>query len=277
MEPVCHTQSLGRFAENFRDKRYAALTDTRIVNHLIGKETIGVYPLLTDNTSWFIVADFDETSAAKKSWEDECRTFLDACSAHDLPAYLERSRSGKGGHVWVFFDQPYPARKSRKLLLHLLEISGIISPFDKNSNYDRLFPNQDAHSGKGLGNLIALPLQHKALAVGNTGFIDPATMVMYPDQWNVVASIKRVPIEHLEKLFHAMLPDPDADVKQSSAVTNTLEIDLSNEIKLRRRQLTPSIVQFVRESLNFVNAEYVIKKRLGKSTWGIAPYHKNIE
>jgi hypothetical protein len=76
--------------------------------------------------------------------------------------------------VWIFFESAYPAYKSRKIILHILEIAGIISAFDKNSNYDRLFPNQDYHSGKGLGNLIALPLQGKALENKNSCFIDPA-------------------------------------------------------------------------------------------------------
>jgi hypothetical protein len=145
--------------KDFPDKSFAQLTEQRIINHLTGKEVIGLYPLLPDNTSWLIVADFDETQSGKQSWQDECRTFIQACEGFNLPVYLERSRSGKGGHVWLFFDAAYPAYKSRKILLYILEKAKIISPFNKNSNYDRLFPNQDYHSGKGLGNLIALPLQ----------------------------------------------------------------------------------------------------------------------
>jgi hypothetical protein len=120
------------------------------LNHLSGREVIGLYPLLPDNSSWFIAADFDESESGKINWQDEVKKFIDACEKYNLPVYLERSRSGRGGHVWMFFENSYPAFKSRKIMLHILESTGIISPFDKNSNYDRLFPNQDSHSGKGI-------------------------------------------------------------------------------------------------------------------------------
>ena len=77
---------------------------------------MGLYPLLQNNTSWFIAADFDELN-----WVDECRSFLKICEEHSLSAYLERSRSGKGGHVWIFFEEPYEAFRSRKIVLTLLE------------------------------------------------------------------------------------------------------------------------------------------------------------
>jgi hypothetical protein len=113
---------------------------------------------LKDNTTWFIAADFD-----KQNWTEECLLFLKACAENGIPAYLERSKSGEGGHVWIFFEKPYPAIRSRKLLTTLLEQVGIFSVFDKGSSFDRLFPNQDFLSGKGLGNLIALPFNKPAL------------------------------------------------------------------------------------------------------------------
>jgi len=83
---------------------------------------------------------------------------LNVCNENEIPAYLERSRSGQGGHIWIFFEQPYPSVRSRKIILSLLEKSGIFSVFDKSSSFDRLFPNQDFLSGKGLGNLIKISL-----------------------------------------------------------------------------------------------------------------------
>jgi hypothetical protein len=145
----------GGSIQSFQDKTLSSLTDDQITRHLNGDHFIGIYPLLKDNTSWFIAADFD-----KANWIEECRTFLTFCHDQVLPAYLERSRSGKGGHVWLFFDRPYPARKSRKIIITMLEKTGLFSSFDKNSSFDRLFPNQDSLSGKGFGNLIALPLNH---------------------------------------------------------------------------------------------------------------------
>lgn len=112
--------------------------------------------------------------------------------------------------MWIFFNSNYSAYKSRKIILHILEFAGIISPFDKNSNYDRLFPNQDYHSGKGLGNLVALPLQQRALENKNSCFIDPNSLAPFDDQWVFLQKIQRVTIEHLDKILlkvQLMLPE----------------------------------------------------------------------
>src|SRR6266568_8277411 len=99
----------GGTLKDFPDKQYAPLTDERIINHLNGKEVIGIYPLLHDNTSWFIAADFDQSTSKNKSWIDDCRLFIAECEKHQLPVHLERSRSGTGGHIWMFFEHPYRA------------------------------------------------------------------------------------------------------------------------------------------------------------------------
>src|SRR5690606_25415688 len=124
------------------------LSEMEVAKHLKGLQQVGIYPLLQDNTSWFLVADFD-----KSDWKEQALKFLEACTAKNVPAYLERSRSGNGEHVWIFFESPYPANNSRKLFTLILEQCGAFSPFDKSSSFDRLFPNQDRLSGKGLGNL----------------------------------------------------------------------------------------------------------------------------
>jgi len=141
----------GGTIQTYPDKQLSALTNEQILKHLNGDQFIGIYPLMKDNTSWFIAADFD-----KADWIEDCRLLIQVCEKNGLPAYLERSRSGKGGHVWLFFERPYPAVKSRKIIFRLMEQLGFISAFDKNSSFDRVFPNQDYLSGKGFGNLIAL-------------------------------------------------------------------------------------------------------------------------
>lgn len=135
-------KSKGGTLKDFRNKQYAPLTGKRILNHLEGKEILGIYPLLQDNTSWFIAADFDQSVAKSRSWMDDCRAFILECEKYDLAVYLERSRSGTGGHVWMFFEEPYPAFKSRQLFIHILKSSGIISGGDQTSNFDRLFPTR---------------------------------------------------------------------------------------------------------------------------------------
>lgn len=192
-----HKMKGGTF-KDYQDKSYLPLSDQSLLKHLTGSELIGIYPLLQDNTSWFIAADFDN-----KSWAEECLTFINICKENGIPAYLERSRSGKGGHVWIFFDKPYPAFRSRKVLISLLEQAGIFSSFDKSSSFDRLFPNQDFHSGKGLGNLIALPLHKPALEEGNSCFINEE-LKPYPDQWEFLSTIQRVKTSHLDGIYNSL-------------------------------------------------------------------------
>ncbi len=279
-EEFAKHKASGGTLKDFPNKEFSKLTEQRIINHLSGKEVIGLYPLLADNSSWFIVADFDQSLTSKKSWIEECRIFIIACNQLKLPAYLERSRSGKGGHVWIFFTSNYPANKSRAIILHILENSGIISPFDKNSNYDRIFPNQDYHSGKGLGNLIALPLQNRALENANSCFIDPESLVLYNDQWEFLQNIKRVSIENLDNVF-ASIKGPELlslPVFHNSVSNQTeIKIVLNSQIIIPRSQLSSVIIQFLRDNLNFINSEYLIKKKLGKNTFGIEPYFRMIE
>jgi superfamily II DNA or RNA helicase len=270
----------GGTLKDFPDKEFSKLTEQRIINHLCGKEIIGIYPLLPDNSSGFIVADFDENLPSKKSWIEECRTFIAACNNYQIPAYLERSRSGKGGHVWIFFDSNYPAYKSRKIVLDILEFAGVISPFDKNSNFDRLFPNQDYHSSKGLGNLIALPLQKKALEHNNSCFIDSVSLTPFNDQWSFLQNIQRVSVGRLDTIFNTVAsPNPDSELisEKALSIQNGIQIILKNQIVILRKQLIPALIIFLRNSLNFVNSDYVIKKKLGKNTFGTERYFRMLE
>jgi superfamily II DNA or RNA helicase len=239
-----------------------------------------LYPLLEDNTSWFIVADFDESISSKKTWIEECRIFMDACKKKELPVYLERSRSGKGGHVWIFFYEPFPAFKSRKIILDILESVGIISPFDKNSNYDRLFPNQDYHSGKGLGNLIALPFQQKAIVNNNSCFIDEQTLEPIENQWEFLQNMQRVSVQHLDTLYNSISIEKE-EVKtitqKDYPKSNDLKIVLSNQICIARNNLPAELITFLIEKLNFINSDYIIKKKLGKNTFGTISYFKMLE
>ena len=187
-----HKMKGGTF-QNYEDKNYLPLTDEQIIKHLKGEQFVGIYPLLKDNTSWFIAADFD-----KDKWIENSRAFLKICEEKGIPAYIERSRSGNGAHVWIFFENPYPAIKSRKIIISLLEQSEVFSVFDRSSSFDRLFPNQDFLSGKGLGNLIALPFYKQTWEKGNSCFINIDTLEPISDQIKFLENICRIKITDLE-------------------------------------------------------------------------------
>ena len=265
-----HKTKGGSF-KNYQDKTYLPFTDQQLIKHLNGEQLIGIYPLLKDNTSWFIAADFD-----KEKWAEECRTFLTICEEKEIPAYLERSRSGNGGHVWIFFDKTYPAIKSRKIFISLLEKAGAFSVFDKSSSFDRLFPNQDFLSGKGLGNLIALPLYKPAWEKGNSCFVDEH-MNSYTDQWKFLSSIQRVPITHLDELYQPFTTNTVLSSTPAKTKSGKLQITLSSSVRLNRLAITPTLINFLKEELNFANSEYFIKKKTGKSTWGTERYFSFVE
>ncbi|MCZ4319037.1 DEAD/DEAH box helicase family protein [Aequorivita viscosa] len=256
--------------KNFTEKSYLSLTDEQIQKHLDGQHQIGLYPLLQDNTTWFLVADFD-----KANWQKEAIAFLNACKKIEIPAYLERSRSGNGGHVWIFFEKPYPAIRSRKLFISILESSGAFSLFDKTLSFDRLFPNQDFLSGKGFGNLIALPLYRPTFEKGNSCFVNPDTHEPETNQWNFMKNIQKVSIDSLDELHNGLTSN--IQPINYTVKNGRLTITLSNNIRLSRIGLTPSLINFLKEELNFANSEFFIKKKSGRNTYDTTRYFKLIE
>ena len=138
---------------NCNNRLFLPVTDQVIYDHLSGKHIIGVYPLLEDDTCYFLAVDFD-----KSEWEKDSRAFIQSCLELDIPAALEISRSGKGAHVWVFFSHPVPAREARQLGAALISYTCDKTRQLSLASYDRFFPNQDILPKGGFGNLIALPL-----------------------------------------------------------------------------------------------------------------------
>jgi hypothetical protein len=175
-------------------KKYFPLTDQVIHDHLTGKITAGIYSLLADETCWFLAADFDKTT-----WQDDVQTFLHTCTEWEVPAVLERSRSGRGGHIWIFFKAPLPARLARKLGAAILTRTMEQRHQLGLDSYDRFFPSQDTMPKGGFGNLIALPLQHMPRGHGNSVFLD-VNFNPYPDQWAVLSSVRRMALVEVENI-----------------------------------------------------------------------------
>ena len=258
---------------------YEALTIQWIEKHLIGTITLGVYPLLSDNTSRFIAADFDG-----EGWQNSIRVFRIVCEKYDLHVTVERSRSGNGAHAWVFFAEPYPAYKSRRIMLAMLEEAHVFDPFEKNDSFDRLFPNQDHLSGKGLGNLIAFPLQGDSRKRGNTVFVDPDhEFAVVDDQWKYLSDVSRMSTQRLDELYEIFsvsetVPVPKERKGAVSQKTRAgLTLTLGCAISIPKHALPPNLASFLREELNILNIGCLVKERAGLPTFGEKRFINTLE
>jgi len=187
------------------NREFLPLTDEVIRNHLLGVDpqnrykddfTIGAYPLLLDETCWFIAVDFD-----KSTWMEDASAFCNVCKTFNIPASLERSRSGNGGHVWIFFSEPVPAALARKMASFIMTETMESRPEIGLNSYDRFFPNQDTLPKGGFGNLIALPLQRKPKERGNSVFVNEE-FIPYPDQWAFLSLTRRISRAEIEAIVN---------------------------------------------------------------------------
>ncbi len=165
---------------------YIPVDEQVIREHLMGKQTIGVYPLLQDDTCRFLAVDFDKTT-----WQKDVAAFRETCSTLDIPVSVERSRSGNGAHAWFFFSEPVMASVARTMGCYLITETMSRRHQLSMESYDRLFPSQDTMPRGGFGNLIVLPLQLEPRKLGNSVFVDES-FVPYADQWGFLSSLKRL-------------------------------------------------------------------------------------
>lgn len=181
-------------------RSFLPVTDDIIRWHLSGHDdsghpfVAGVYPMLRDESCFFLAIDFD-----KDGWQQDVTAFIDTCRTRNLPAAAERSRSGRGGHVWFFFEEAIPATLARKLGSFLLTETMERRPGIGLDSYDRLFPNQDTLPQGGFGNLIALPLQKQARERKNSAFLDKS-LEPHTDQWSFLSGIERLGRSHVERV-----------------------------------------------------------------------------
>jgi superfamily II DNA or RNA helicase len=260
----------GGWANTRSKKEYLPLTDDVLARHLRGESTVGIYPLLRGDTCRLLACDFDGGS-----WVLDALAYLDACHHAEVPAALERSRSGDGAHVWVFFDGPVSATTARSLGTSLLrEAMAARAELDL-SSYDRFFPSQDFMPKGSFGNLIALPLHGERLRHGATVFLDPTTMEPWRDQWTFLSSIARLapdaatalaeslravdagPALTLVDLANAGGPPPPAVIRARLGATLSIE----------RSGLPPTLVAALKHLGSIHNPVFYEKQRMRFSTW----------
>lgn len=181
------------------NRKLSPLDVQAIEKHLRGDapnacDVIGIYPMLKDESCAFLAADFDDGE-----FEQDVRAFRDACREKDIPVAIERSRSGKGAHAWIFFDTPVSARQARRMGSGLLTYAMNLRSAIAFKSYDRLLPNQDTMPSGGFGNLIALPLQGIARKNGNSVFVDDLFRP-YPDQWEYLSGLKKISTRTVDAL-----------------------------------------------------------------------------
>jgi len=274
--------------KSFRHSKLFPLSEEVIRDHLLGKQTIGLYPLLQDDTCWFVAVDFD-----KKTWESDACAFLKMCHEAGVPASLERSRSGNGGHVWIFFASPVQAALTRKLASAILTRTMERRYALGLDSYDRLFPSQDTMPKGGFGNLIALPLQHGPRENGNSVFVDDQ-LRPYNDQWAFLSSIKRLAPEEAQALLRKVYPAGDVvNIKHSAsdydevsdpwilppsgrvadkAITEPLppniSIKLGNLIYVEKKDLPDAFLDRLIRLAAFQNPEFYSAQAMRLSTFG---------
>ena len=271
-----------------KTRKLLPLTDDVVRQHLEGKQTIGVYPLLLDETCWFLSVDFD-----KKSWQDDATAFLETCRDLGVSAALERSRSGNGGHVWIFFERAIPAATARKLGSLILTRTMDRRHQLGMDSYDRFFPNQDTMPKGGFGNLIALPLQWIPRQNDNSVFLD-SDFRPYPDQWRFLSGIQKMTSDSVEALVYEAvrtgsvigvrisLADEDDEAKPwtmppsqrriprpiEGPLPERVEIVRSNLLYVEKENLPPAMLNRLLRLAAFQNPEFYKAQAMRLSTFG---------
>ena len=275
------------------NQAFVPFGDDVLRSHLTGKAagnpvdfTAGVYPMLPDETCWFLAADFD-----KKSWKQDVAAFRDTARAKGIPVAIERSRSGNGAHAWIFFREPVGASDARRLGALLVTATMDRCPDIGFDSYDRFFPSQDTMPAGGFGNLIALPFQSRPREKGNSVFIDD-DFCPYEDQWAYLSEIDRLSRAELlslvaeaataGQLFAVRLPSTEEDDEPwaalpsrrskepaiEGALPDLVEVVLGNQIYIDRSDLPPALVNRIARLAAFQNPEFYAAQAMRLSTFG---------
>ena len=287
------------FCDECENVSWTPLELWRVKEHLKGTKTdgsdvIGVYPLLTDGTCRFLVFDFDNHEKGAESndfantddeWHAEVDALRKMCELNGIKPLIERSRSGKGAHVWIFFKKPIAASVARNFGFLLLDKGSASINLKSFHYYDRMYPSQDVASS--LGNLIALPLQGQALRNGNSAFVD-ANWNAYPNQWDILLrGTEKLGIEDIEKyivkwqeelsesnvqlsyLLNTNRPKPwkRKCAFESTDVVEKMHLVLSDGLYVDTLNIMPRLQNQIRSLAAFDNPEFYKNLRMGYSNY----------
>ncbi len=264
------------------NRQLIPLSDAVIYDHLAGEHTVGVYPLLVDDTCYFLAVDFDEAD-----WRDDAQAFIQSCEELGISAALEISRSGQGAHAWVFFASRVLARDARRLGTAIISHTCARKRQLKLTSYDRLFPNQDTMPKGGFGNLIALPLQKAPRDQGRSIFVD-TKLRPYPDQWAFLASIQPMAMQDIEPtilratggihpLDVTFIDDEDmvtpwkrdntSSKTLAGPMPKSLTVTLANLIYFEKAQLPQVLANRLIRLAAFQNPEFYKAQAMRMSVW----------
>jgi superfamily II DNA or RNA helicase len=284
---------------------WTKLEGTQIENHLRGlredaSDVIGIYPLFPDGTCRFLVFDFDnhdngadehDYANTDNSWIGEVNALREIGKQNGIPMLVERSRSGKGAHVWIFFDSPVSAALARKFGFALLDKGAESVNMTSFRFYDRMLPAQDYLEDGELGNLIALPLQGQALKQGNSAFIDE-NWNAYPNQWATLQKMEKLSAAKMDDLMFswniAMEDNPSDNIDTAETdttkpwerskrlhkedVSGKVSITVSNLLYILTDNLKPRIQNQIRRIAAFSNPVFFRNDAIGLSNYTNSRY-----
>lgn len=255
--------------------------------HLYGN-IIGIYPMLEDETCYFLAFDFDEKDnknekTDEKNIKEDVLAFWRICDEYNVPVAVEKSRSGKGIHIWLFFNEKIKAITARKLGSLLLSKTMETRDDFKISSFDRMFPSQDFMPNGGYGNLIVLPFQKEPAGYGNTLFVNKY-FIPYKSQWSYLKEVKKLNELEVFDLIKTLSDDTidvsheDLDIKQeiknkrknNFKFPKTLDVILDDMIYIDKKNLDAGVKNCFRRLASFANPEFYKKQRLRLSTYNVA-------